>query len=622
MLESLEDGSEDAGARAFYERQLALPLSELIASDVAASIASVAITGSDPYFRTGTDVAVLFECSKPEALQTWLAARHAKALAGRPDGVGAPLKLDELCITVTTADRGLSSYVTTAGKVVVVTNSSAQMKRVLTTARGGAAALASSPEYTFFRDRYRRGDAEETAFVLLTDATIRRWCSPRWRIGDARRTRAAARLADATAEMAPAMISGAAKAPTIPGLDRVTLTPEGVTSLDYGNLRFLRPIIELDVSTVTKAEAEAYGRFRETYEQHWTRYFDPIAIRLGLAKSTQSLDVTVMPLVASTDYRELIDLTKGAKLAPLACDPHDGAAIQFAFGLDLAASSFEPSARRIAKLEKIAAGWLKGGFAISLDRDPLLERVDDVESEASWKLIPRLPLMITAEVADPVALAIFLAGIRTAVEDTGVGSVKWTKGAYKDVETMTLLPTSEMLPDDVTLRIQYAIVDKLLSVSLREDQLHRAIDRALERRANPAARGPAWLGESAALRVDKTFAELVARLSRKWRDEQARQQTWRALPILTEWRRLFPDQDPVAVHERLFKVRLHDSAGGSYVVDRASGRIVSSTFGHPAETRPGPKQPAMLEDFKEARAGLTFENDGVRARITIERESR
>ena len=49
---------------------------------------------------------------------------------------------------------------------------------------------------------------------------------------------------------------------------------------------------------------------------------------------------------------------------------------------------------------------------------------------------------------------------------------------------------------------------------------------------------------------------------------------------------------------------------------------MSETYGHPCETRPGPKRPAILEGFKEARGGLTFEHDGVRARLVIEREGK
>ena len=69
-----------------------------------------------------------------------------------------------------------------------------QLRRLVAVSRGDAAALAVQPEYVFFRSRYARGAADESALIVLSDATIRRWCGPRWRIADSRRTRAAAAL--------------------------------------------------------------------------------------------------------------------------------------------------------------------------------------------------------------------------------------------------------------------------------------------------------------------------------------------------------------------------------------------------------------------------------------------
>ena len=58
------------------------------------------------------------------------------------------------------------------------------------------ASLGATDEYTFFRTRYPRGVDSETGLLILSDATIRRWCSPKWRIAASRRTRVAAAMAD------------------------------------------------------------------------------------------------------------------------------------------------------------------------------------------------------------------------------------------------------------------------------------------------------------------------------------------------------------------------------------------------------------------------------------------
>src|SRR5205823_562567 len=89
------------------------------------------------------------------------------------------------------ADRRISAYLANVGDAVVATNSLAQLQRLADVQAGGKA-ISAAQEYTFFRDRYRKGDAAESGFVVLTDATIRRWCSARWRIADSRRTLAAA----------------------------------------------------------------------------------------------------------------------------------------------------------------------------------------------------------------------------------------------------------------------------------------------------------------------------------------------------------------------------------------------------------------------------------------------
>jgi hypothetical protein len=90
------------------------------------------------------------------------------------------------------------------------------------------------------------------------------------------------------------------------------------------------------------------------------------------------------------------------------------------------------------------------------------------------------------------------------------------------------------------------------------------------------------------------------------------------LPILNEWRRRFPQQDPVALHERLWNRRLVCPAGGTYVWNEAWQTMESSVYGHPGEPRAGPTllPPAILA-IERAAAGLTFEEDGLRARVEV-----
>ena len=68
ILRLAEPRAENALTRERYQRQLCLPLGEVERLLGPQLISSVAVTGGDPYFRTGTDVAVLFETKNTAAL--------------------------------------------------------------------------------------------------------------------------------------------------------------------------------------------------------------------------------------------------------------------------------------------------------------------------------------------------------------------------------------------------------------------------------------------------------------------------------------------------------------------------------------------------------------------------
>ena len=411
-----------------------------------------------------------------------------------------------------------------------------------------------------------------------------------------------------------------------PGLDPLSWVPGGIHSGTWGNLRFLTPILELDVSKVTEAEAAAYEQFRASYELRWAQFFDPIAVRLELAPSRIGVDATVMPLVASSEYRDLMDLARAVRFGPTACDPHDKSLVQLTLAVDATAAALEPwerGARRLStNLEAVALAWLKGGVSLAIEQDPLLENLDPEHPEEQiLRSIPNLPLVLTAEVKDPVALALFLTGVRAKVEDTALGTVTWTRGKHRDVETMTL-----------------GGLEGFMGGESDQGPLHdrrRALHRDL-------ARGPPAPGDRPRTRPPRRQGRraLLARRERRAARRQEASWTGSRRRSGDRGRRTSgispgapsrssrsgtasgPTRTPSPCTRSCSGCACVDPAGGKYVVDRDGLRIVSETYGHPTETRPGPKRPAFLEGFQEARGGLTFENDGVRARFVIEREKK
>ena len=612
VLQMLEPRAESAGSRARYQRQLCVELGELEKMLGDAAIESVAITGSDPYFRTGSDVALLFECKNADAVVGYLASRLAgvayttgiEPVQGEFDGL--------LYQGLASADRSVSSYMIWHDGVVMLTNSLYQAERFASLATGNGAALAAAPEYLYFRDRYPRGAATESAFVILSDATIRRWGSARWRIGASRRTLAAAELAE---QRAAAIAAG-----------EVGPAPR---SEEFNTLDFLRPIAELPLDMVTQAEADAYTRFRNRYQGEWREFFDPIAASLELSPQRVGLDLSVIPLIGATDYREFLDLTQGARLAGDEADPHAGTLFHGVMALDTQSSTF----RMFGSLAyAIGAGggaeplaWVGNAVALYADQDEFwdqLSAAEDPEDFLEYNFF-RLPIALHVEVDSALSLTAFLTALRAFSNQAAPDMTLWETRTHQERSYVRIAASPEFAaeePDDSVLQqlaLYYVALPGSFVVSLREDMIQRAIERHRARRdtESPTAPQAPWLGESLALRVDGS----ILRHPLLWQEVHPEFAAWRNLPILNTWRSLYPDRDPVAVHTELWGTALLCPGGGSYVWNETDKTMESTVYGHPAAPRLGPKIPAPLLGLQMADFGLSFENEGLRAQVQLER---
>ena len=156
--------------------------------------------------------------------------------------------------------------------------------------------------------------------AFLSDATIRRWCGPRWRIADSRRIRARAVLAELQASQLDALVTKTVKPGHIHtdlpilGGGELTLTPAGVASSTFGTLDFMTPVAETPLEEVSQAEADAYRNWRDGYQRNWSWGFDPIALRISLGKEKLAADMTVMPLILNSEYREFVSPRPGRQV--------------------------------------------------------------------------------------------------------------------------------------------------------------------------------------------------------------------------------------------------------------------------------------------------------------------
>ena len=629
VLQMYEPRAEDANSRGRYQKQLCLELNDLSRVLGPKLIASVAFTGSD--------IGVLYETASPAALKTLLQARQAaaqlaypavKAVQGDTGGVAYSGVVSE--------DRSISAYVAALEDVVLVSNSRAQLERLIGVAKGKIPALSSQDEYRYFRQKYPRGEPGETGFLVLSDATIRRWCGPQWRIASSRRTRAGAALAELQAAHLDELAAGQARpgcvATNLPDLGDVLLTPSGVRSATYGTIGFLTPILELPLTQVTQAECDAYNRWREGYQQNWSQVFDPISVRFVMKPERLSAELCVMPLIAGTEYRDFIAVSRGARIAPSAGDPHPEALAHLALGINPQSKTIKESGNFLGGfapgLKANPLGWLGQCLAIYADQDPFWAELAKAEKSSDFleKNYPRLPVALYVEVKNPLGLTVFLAGVRAFAEQTAPRMTTWANLEYNgQAYVKVTAPQPDASEGAATnLCVYYAVTPNSLVLTLSEPVLKRALDRQQAAAAKPsAAPGSAlvspWLGTNLCLRIDQSFVPTLESLFRdEFRPAQQRL-AWSNLPILNEWKRRYPAQDPLALHEQFWQARLVCPGGGRYVWNEQWQTMESTVYGHPAQPKPGPEKLLPLGNITSANLGLSFENQGLSAHAVLER---
>jgi hypothetical protein len=644
VLRLAQPRSEDAGVVARYQRQLGLPLDSLARLLGPSLVKSVALTGSDPSFPLGTDIAVLLESPQPAALRKLLLGRIALAAADVKDAKPVRGKAAGLSYRgFVSPDRTISSYVIQWEGGVAVTNSPYQLQQLAAVRGGKAKSLAVLPEYTFFRIRYPRADVEESALIFLSDATIRRWCGPRWRVAESRRTRARAVLAEMQASQLDALVRRKVEPGPIHtdlpvlGGGELRVERQGVVSSVYGTLDFTTPVAELPLDEVTKNEADAYQAWRDGYQRNWSWAFDPIGLRISLGKQKMAADLTIMPLIAASQYDEFVEISQGAAFAPAAADPHQALA-QFVLALNHKSRLFHMGESFLANMTQMnSLDWIGTNVSVYADDDPFWDDLAKVKREADVQEflrtnLGRLPVAVRIESSNALKMALFLAAARTYVEQTGPGLTRWEPLKYKDQGYIRIspVPGRNDVPRDLeNLALYYTTVGGALTVTFSEKVLQHAIDRTLKKDSSVAANGKAavkllpvsrpWLGSNAALRVDSRILEVANVVGREQYRQRMQLQCWNNLPILNEWKRLYPDRDPVEVHRQAWGVTLVCPGGGRFIWNKKYRTMESTVYGCPAAPRDGPQAPPVLGGFAGGDFGLTLENQGLRARVELRR---
>ena len=638
FLRVSEDRAESARSKEKYSEQLCLPSDELSRILGPKLISSVAITGSDPFIRTGTCFTVIFEAKQKQSLLSALALRRMEAHKKNDDSGMVSGKIPQSKTSnyqgLTTKDRSIRSFVASFDNFVVVTNSIDQLTQIAKVFEQKNKSLGSLEEYHFFRQRYPiTPESSEDAFLIVTDSTIRRWCGPEWRIGASRRTRAAAAIAELQARKE----SGAPlNTKEFPELGKVSFINGLVQSTKFGNLAFLKSVNELNIKKITPAEKKAYEFFRDRYQSHWSKYFDPICAQLSIDNGKIKGDLSILPLIGGTDYRQMIQMVGEVKLDSESGDPHPETVLHWVSAIDMNSPRFQQASNFAAIMApSLGAGafsWVGESFSFYLDNSPffkdmqkafLQDGIKGVE-DFSEKNFGRIPLGVNVEVRNPFKLTAFLAGLRAWIEQTSPGMTIWSSHSHKGQGYVKIAP-GKGLEDrlikegSAPIALYYVPSPKLLTISLSENIIQKAIERTLlQREENSTLPKAKWDGMSTAFHASRPIPSLFDLSMGQNVINGLQRKSWNNLHALNEWRIHLKKKDSLKYHQKVWHTDLLCPGGGEYQWNKKFQTYESTVFGHPANPK-SPKNFSLFGKWKAVDFGLSFENDGLRVRANLEK---
>lgn len=258
-------------------------------------VREMAITGSDLYFREGSDVTLIFQVQQPEVFRLRMDGFLEAAQRSRADAVRSTGAIGDVpFVAVTTPDRAIHAFSAYPKPTLHVrSNSKAALERVLAAIAGrqGMARLGDAVELKYIRTPMPRGAKEEDGFVYLSDPFIRRLVGPQLKLTERRRMHCynhlrmighAAMLYRTQFGKKPASLEQLAEAGCAPGVfgqgqlgcpdgGRYALSPEATTGVcsHHGHADHLVPCLEIPVESVTEEEARQYKEFVGQYSSYW-----------------------------------------------------------------------------------------------------------------------------------------------------------------------------------------------------------------------------------------------------------------------------------------------------------------------------------------------------------------
>ncbi len=524
------DGAIDRAVVARYLTELGLPLGPRAAAVAAAVSGEVAVVGSDPYLREGSDVTLLWRARGD-------GRRGPAAPTGRDAGGALAAALDEVAAghgaltagdseaggvvvhAVHSADGAIRRFRASAGGFELLSNSAGAVRRVLAAIGGHAPRLGDQRAFRYLLAR----DAATPADVLLFagDPFVARIAGAPLAILEARRQLALGELETpglaallfgwmygrAPASADELVASGLLSRDELAHASGETLawTPGAAARSSWGTPAALTPLIDLPApALVTATERDAYRLFVDDYERAWGANVGPLAVRLswrGGANGPVDVDVRLAPFSRDDGgaYAALAHMVGDARLA----SGRSAAGARAAVGIG---AMTEPRRWIRQLLAPSRAGrsssidWLGDWAMVGVDDSPApppsgvarsgyagpFDLADLLRSPPESTGQPLdLPVYAGVAVRDEAAADLFLRAARTGAA-LGETPIDWRPRAPH--RGIAITRVERMSPGAAGARmppfrpIYYAVCRSTLALALGEETLRRRIDDCLDGR--------------------------------------------------------------------------------------------------------------------------------------------
>ncbi|OQA75272.1 MAG: hypothetical protein BWY32_03353 [bacterium ADurb.Bin243] len=327
----MEVSSTDSMTKEKYLGQLCLKVSELTKLFGDKVIDDMAICGSDPFIEEGTDLSVIFSVKNKTVFDLNVSRYFLEAKAADKEIKDETVDISRFKVRAFYSPDGkVSSYSCYVNDFMVYSNSREAVAKIIGAFENPRKSMAKADDYLYMRTIYETGAANESAFLYLSDAHIRKLVGPEWKIGRQRRINCETSLRMVNNAVTLYYMDKNTQPPTIESLlkgnyihENYMYCPDGGTySLAGGacearcskhrGLRFMTPISEITPKRVCDEEARQYRNFVKNYNEYWSKFFDPVGIRINNAEKKITLETCILPLVENTIYNQLKDTAGGA----------------------------------------------------------------------------------------------------------------------------------------------------------------------------------------------------------------------------------------------------------------------------------------------------------------------